>query len=125
MISFDTSDLDNLEADLGKMSVPVLRNVRKAVEITARKIKDDAKSIIAGHRFLKAYPASITYDMKYGLTSVTAIIGPDKNRPQGALGNIIEYGSVNNPPVKHLGPALEKNEEDFVAGLGIAVGDAL
>lgn len=126
MIDFDTSELDALAADLGNVPGRVVANVQKAVEVTARKIKDDARKFASNIRFARSYPRSITYDIKYKLPfEVGAVIGPDKNGPQGALGNILEYGSVNNAPVKHLGPALDRNENDFVDGLSKAVSDAV
>lgn len=126
MIEFDTSELDGFAADLGQSSARVTRNVQKAVEVTARKVKDDARKFATGINYARNYPRSINYDIRYKLPfEVSAAIGPDKNGPQGALGNILEYGSVNNAPVKHLGPALDKNEQDFVDGLMKAVEDSL
>lgn len=124
-MNIDTSELDALAADLGKISAPITRNVQKAVEITARKIKDDARKFATGINYARNYPRSINYDIQYRPQQIIATIGPDKNGPQGALGNILEYGSVNNAPRKHLGPALDRNEADFIEGLTIAIADAL
>ncbi|PYC83456.1 hypothetical protein C7C46_08980 [Streptomyces tateyamensis] len=101
------------------------RNVRTAVERTARTVRDDARSRIRGHRYLPRYPASITYDITATAAGVTAEIGPDKGRPQGALGNIVEYGTSKNAPIPHLGPALDAAEPDVEAGINAAVQDAL
>lgn len=125
-MEIDVSQLDEFAADLGQASARVTRNVQKSVEVTARHIKDDARKFATGINYARNYPRSINYDIKYKLPfEVSAVIGPDKNGPQGALGNILEYGSVNNAPVKHLGPALDKNQQDFVDGLLKAVGDSL
>ncbi|MFJ2579965.1 hypothetical protein [Kitasatospora aureofaciens] len=99
--------------------------IRKAVTVTARAVRDDARSRIAGHRYLPRYPASITYDVKTTPTGVQAEIGPDKGRPQGALGNLIEYGSSHNAPLPHLGPALDAAEPDAENSVSVALREAL
>lgn len=111
----------NLEAVPARLAV----NVRTAVQITSRKIRDDARSRIAGHRYLPAYPYSITYDTTYTAEGVMGEIGPDKGRAQGPLGNIVEYGTSKNAPIPHLGPALDANADDLAAGVEIAVQQAL
>jgi hypothetical protein len=98
---------------------------RKAVEVTARKVRDDARDRIKGHKYLPAYPYSISYDVKTTAEGVEAEIGPDKGKTQGPLGNIIEYGTSKNAPLPHLGPALDANEADLEVGVTIAVQDAL
>ncbi|MEU4570724.1 hypothetical protein, partial [Micromonospora sp. NPDC023956] len=52
-----------------------------------------------------AYPYAITYDSTETPTGASADIGPDKERRQGPLGNILEYGTVKNAPIPHMGPA--------------------
>ena len=47
-----------------------------------------------------------------------AEIGPDKSRPQGALGNLLEFGSENNPPHNDGGRALQAEEPRFLEHLG-------
>jgi hypothetical protein len=76
-----------------------------------------------------AFPYSITYDIKGGNglrgSQIDAEIGPDKGRAQGALGNLIEFGSVHNPPQGLGHGALQREQEDFVKGLEKANEDAL
>lgn len=118
-------------------------NVRKAVQVTSAKVKADARQRISGYRHLTRYPYSITYDTKVTPDGVEGEIGPEKgkggSRPnstgrvrsqdkgtlQGSLGNILEYGTSKNAPIPHLGPALDANEGDLLAGVEIAVRQAL
>lgn len=125
MDGIEVVGLDLVVSDLEQAPVRLLGNLRKAVQVTSQKVRDDARSRIAGHRYLPAYPYSITYDTRYGLDSVEGEIGPDKGRAQGPLGNIVEYGTSKNAPLPHLGPALDANAEDLVAGAEIAVRQAL
>jgi hypothetical protein len=117
--------LAELEAYLTQAPAVLADTSAKAAEVTARKIKDSARRRISGRKYLPQYPASITYDLHATAGGVRAEIGPDKALPQGALGNIIEYGTSKNAPIPHLGQALEENADDLVRGLEIAVAHAL
>lgn len=124
-MSLIVTGLTEVVAALNRAPGALQRNVRTAVERTARTVRDDARSRIRGHRYLPRYPTSITYDITTTPTSVQAEIGPDKGRPQGPLGNLIEYGSSKNAPIPHLLPALDAAEPDAEAGVDAAVLDAL
>jgi hypothetical protein len=111
--------------DLGTFATRLRGNVAKAVQVTSRKVQNDARNGIRGHKYLPAYPYSITYDVKVTAEGVEGEIGPDKGRAQGPLGNIIEYGTSKNAPIPHLGPALDANADDLVTGIEIAVHQAM
>jgi hypothetical protein len=55
----------------------------------------------------------------YGPDIFAATIGPNKAGPQGALGNLLEYGSVKNPPHNDGGRALASELPRFTAQLEI------
>ena len=86
----DVSDLDGLAAGLLAARADVLNAVRPVVARGALNIKTDwrANAVASGGPHVPQYPASITYDTTLGATGVSAVIGPDKGRPQGALGNL-------------------------------------
>jgi hypothetical protein len=90
----------------------------------ALNIKKDAAKRISGHPHLPAYPRSITYDLYHLPFQARADIGPDKSKRQGAMGNIIEYGTVNNAPLPHLRPALDAEAPRFADSL-MALGEQL
>lgn len=121
----DMSEVNQLAADLGEVAANAGVLVSKALEVSARNVRDHWRAGASGMRHAPAYPASITYDMSsfagFGVTVLQAEIGPDKDRTQGALGNLIEYGSVNNPPQGQGQAALEANIEDFEKGLDMAL----
>lgn len=106
MIEFDGDK--TLIADLAKIAGTANVGMRAVIAKGAQNIKDEAAATISGHRHIPHYPRSISYDVRtLGPFSYDAEIGPDKERTQGALGNILEYGTSKNPPHPHLGPALE------------------
>lgn len=129
-IVIDASELHTLKADLGAVPAASGQNLRKAIEVTARNVRDTARENATGMAHAPAFPYSITYDIEgagnRGTGSqLTAEIGPDKARPQGALGNLIEFGSINNAPQGIMHGALQANQADFERGLDRAIDDAL
>lgn len=126
-VHIEVVGLEALAGDLGEAMRRAPVECRQAVEVTARKIKDAARSRAAEiGPHAKAYPASISYDIVYANAFVVqAEIGPDKDKAQGALGNLLEFGSTNNAPIPHLGPALAENEADFEYGINLATGRIL
>jgi hypothetical protein len=126
-IDLGGSELNRLVADLADVPETGHFYIRKAVQFTANGIKKTSQEFAGGIAHAPDYPRAITYDTKdRGVgDGVSAEIGPDKDRRQGALGNILEYGTVNNAPYAHLGPALDIWTPDFERGLEKAAGDAL
>ncbi|GGA72589.1 hypothetical protein GCM10011490_24210 [Pseudoclavibacter endophyticus] len=124
-IEFDFSEVGHLAANLDRVPGRAAPNVRKAVEVTARKVKDDARDNTKGMKQLRGIPPAIDYDMRAERDSIGADIGFRRDVAQGALGNFIEYGSKYFPARGPLAHALHENEEDFVRGLGIAIADAI
>lgn len=126
-IDLDGSSLNELVAELHEVPDGAHRNIVKATTVTAHGIKKTSAEFASGIRHAPHYPRSITYDVDdLGVGhGVTGEIGPDKDRAQGALGNILEYGTVNNAPYAHLGPGLDRWTPDFQQGLEKAAADAL
>lgn len=123
-------DLARLEADLRRAPEIAKRNIDKALEVTARNVKDDWKqgAEVGAEKWNYAddYAASITYDMQYSRDTIEAEIGPQLGRPGGSAGFLEDApGKVLASP-QHAGrDALEANEPDFIRGLEEAILDAL
>lgn len=96
---------------------PTMKEVTAVVFKGAMQIKQDSTRRASGMAHAPAYPRSIDFDMFVSLRGPAAEIGPNKSKRQGALGNLIEYGSVNNPPRPHMGPAAEAEEPKFARAL--------
>jgi hypothetical protein len=116
-VEFDTHEVTALVDAISKASAPALKDITAVVAKGALNIKKDAARRSSGLRHAPAYPRSITYDMHFSLRGPSAEIGPDKNRPQGALGNLIEYGSINNAPHPHMRPAADAEEPRFAKAI--------
>lgn len=139
-ITIDSSDFSKLVADVTRVPVEAQRFLPQALEVTSRNVRDTARENARGLEHAPAFPYSITYDFVgdthgggalgaffggRGAHTFETEIGPDKERPQGALGNLIEYGSVNNPPQGIMHGALQQHEGDLERGTAKAVDDGL
>lgn len=127
----------NIIADEAKALADEFRRIRsrlkpalhKAAVKSAVSLRDDARARIIAQStkgYVDQYPRSITHtvtDSAGGI--VTAEVGPDKNKKQGALGNILEYGTSKNPPYPHLQPALDHEADGFEKNLGDAAEEAM
>lgn len=121
----DVSELDALAADLAN-AVPVsAAKVRGVVHKGAANIKADWRQAWSGMAHAPALPAAVTFEATVGADWIEAVIGPDKDRPQGALGNLIEFGSEHNAPRPGGEPALQAEEPRFVKAMEDIAGDLL
>lgn len=93
------------------------RGMVAAVTRGALNVKNDwrTNAIASSGRHARRYPYSISYDVTPIPGGAEAEIGPDKDKPQGALGNLLEFGSVNNQPHNDGGRALLAEEPRFTA----------
>lgn len=127
MIEFDMSEVRALEVDLLKAGLRVAMKVTPVVAKGAHNVTMDARRTISAQLSAKShakhYPGSITYDLDFSGGVIGAEIGPDKDRKQGALGNLLEYGSANNAPRAHLGPALDSEAPKFEQAIADVAGD--
>lgn len=113
-VHFDGHELAALTRDLEKAAAIAPEEAAKVVAKGAVNIKKDARRRVSGLAHAPAYPYSIGFDpVQVTRTQAYTSIGPDKDRRQGPLGNILEYGSPKRPPVPHLGPAAEAEEPRF------------
>lgn len=124
-------DLRSLAHDLSEAPVKVQREALALVEHGAHNVKEAwARNAQASSgRMAPAYPSAITYDlMPIGSAlagHISAEVGPDKSRRQGALGNLLEFGSVNSPPHDDGGRALRHEAPAFERALAEATLNAL
>lgn len=112
-MDIDTSEFRALAADLGKASREVFKEAEKVTEKAAHNIKttmaDDAKSSGTYRHFA----GSISYDRAMSVGQIGYEIGPDKDRAQGALGNILYFGTSKNAPVLDVEVGLRKEAPEF------------
>lgn len=105
--------LQILAADLAREAKIAPAEARKVVQRGALNIKTDWRKRWTGYKHAPRLPYAITYDTRQLGGRIDAEIGPDKDKPQGALGNLFEYGSLNNAPIPGAAPALRTEQPKF------------
>lgn len=118
-VRIDVSDVNRCAAELTTKAQRVGAEAAAVLRKGALNVKTDARRFASGLAHAPAYPYAIGFDVVGDGRSgtISAEIGPDKAKPQGALGNILEYGTVNNAPFAHLGPALDREGPKFERAL--------
>ena len=122
-VRVDGSEVRELSHDLGEVPDRVLPEVKKSVSRGALNIKNDMARDARSDGSYRHFHRSISYDLVHD--GLAAEIGPDKNRVQGALGNILYFGTSKNAPVLNLGGPLDREAPRFEAALRRIVGDIL
>lgn len=108
-------DLEAWIADLGKAGDELHDEARQVVSKGALNVKQDWRDRWLGHPHIPELPWAISYDLTHDDdTMITAQIGPDKDKTQGPLGSVIEFGTVNNAPIPGGMPALDAEEPGYV-----------
>ena len=77
---------------------------------------EDARSRHGG--FARHFYRSISYDRRYGVGRLSYEIGPDKSRRQGALGNLLYFGSSRNAPTLDIEAGLNAEEPKLLSEMG-------
>lgn len=97
-VTFDMREVNRLAVTLAAAStrvVPALAPVIEQAAVTVRDDLRDAARAASRDGTTRHFPRSITHDVR----GLSAEIGPDKNRRQGALGNLLYFGGARSGPV--------------------------
>lgn len=111
------AETEALAADLAAAPVRLTAEIAPVASKGALNIKNGWRASASGLAHAPLYPNSITYDLDVQPDGVSAEIGPDKDKRQGALGNLIEFGSSKNPPHLDGQRALDAEEPRFIAAV--------
>lgn len=116
-IGFDGSELAYVVTSMDRATAVAAAETAKVVEKGAIQIRDGARRRVTGLKHAPRYPNSIDYDLYVTGRGAIADVGANKDKPQGALGNLIEYGSVNNAPRPHIRPAADEEMPRFAKAM--------
>lgn len=114
-------DARKLAADLTKKALTdyalVAATVKKGATNLANQYREDAESSGTTRHFAGA----IGYDTS--LSGLEAEVGPDKDKPQGALGVLLYFGTSDTPPVLDFDGPPQVEEPKFHAALEAITGN--
>lgn len=121
-IEFDVSEVNELGADLGKIPGRMVPPMIAAVTKSSTGVRDAMRRDAQGHAHFPHFPNSITADVKVKVGLIEAEIGPDKGLTQGALGNILYFGTSKNGPVLNINAGLDQEAPKFQKAVEEAAG---
>lgn len=124
-VTVDVSEVRALARDLGKVAGRAVPEATKVVERGALNVKKDWQARWKGLAHAPSLASAVTYELKIGVGTIAAEVGPDKSYRQGALGNLIEFGSVKNAAHPGGAPALAAEEPRFIKALADIAGKGL
>lgn len=124
-VEADFTEFGVLTADLASAGLRALGRIVPVVSKAGFNVMSAARDSAAGLAHAPHYPRSITYDIDITGGTIGAEIGPDKDLPQGALGNLIEYGSANNAPHHDLNNGLTIEIPRFMEQVARIAGEIL
>lgn len=113
MTDFDASEFRELAADLGKASREAFTEAEKITKKAAQNIKTTMAEDAESSGTYRHFSGSISYDRAMSVGTIAYEIGPDKDRTQGALGNILYFGTSKNAPVLDVEVGLTKEAPEF------------
>lgn len=98
-----SDDLTRLVVDLRAAGEKAEKASYKALVVEAAKMKAEWQAGVKGARGLPGLARAISYDIRpAGLRAISAEVGYDKTG-QGSLGNIVEFGSARQGPIRPMG----------------------
>ena len=112
------TDIDRLARDLDAGGDVVRAGVRPVVAKGCLNIKTATQRRWTGLSNAPLLARAVTYDTHLTPTGAWGEVGPDVTKKQGYLGNIEEYGTVNNAPHPGLAPSLAEEDPRFAKALG-------
>lgn len=118
MIELDSSEVKALVASLSGVPARAIAAVEAVTHRAAHNIKTGLAADAESDGYYPAFAASITYDRKFSsLTAIEYEVGPDKDRRQGALGNILYFGTSKNGAVLDFEGPIQTEEPKFLKAL--------
>jgi hypothetical protein len=112
----DTSGLAALAADLARVPADLGRRAQQVVSRGALNVKRawQSNARASAGRHARLYPSTIGYDpIHSGPDGAEAVIGPDKDKVQGPLGNLLEFGTARQAGHNDGGRALAEEAPRF------------
>jgi len=123
--SADSSELRQLTQNLGRVGADALGDVDKVLKRGVQNMKTEMVEDIRASPSFKSMAGAISYDSDYRLGQVGYVLGPDKGRRGGALGNIYYFGTSRgggtgdlDKPLRNEAPRLEKALGDLMGEIG-------
>jgi hypothetical protein len=92
-MSDGSAELRQLATNLGHVAGDALKDVDDVLKKGAQNIKTEMQADVSRSQHFKGMAGSVSYDSHYLPGRARYVIGPDKSRRGGSLGNIYYFGT--------------------------------
>lgn len=118
-------DFTKLARDLGTVPSNAREFLHKAIQVSARNIKDSWRDKLEGANHIPHGSRTITYDTTNNVRSLQADIGAERGRLQARFVKIVETGAPTLGARGYGAGSLEEEAPGFDRGCQQAIDDAL
>jgi hypothetical protein len=106
-----------LATNLGHVAGSAVKDVDAVLKKGAQNVKDEMRADVSASKHFKGMAGSITYDSYYLPGRARYVIGPDKSRKGGSLGNIYYFGTSRGGGSGDIEKPLRSEEPRLVSEL--------
>jgi hypothetical protein len=121
-VSDGLAELRVLAANIGKIAGSALDDVDAVLKKGVQNMKTEMQADVKGSEHFYGMAGSISYESHYSIGTARYVVGPDKARRGGSLGNIYYFGTSRgggsgdiDKPLRSEGPRTYKALGDLAA----------
>lgn len=116
-MSDGSAELRQFATNLGKVAGSAVKDVDGVLKRGVQNMKNEMQADASGSAHFKGMAGSISYDSHYLPGRVRYVVGPDKSRRGGALGNIYYFGTSRGGGTGDLDKPLRSEEPRTMSAL--------
>ncbi|MFI2563011.1 hypothetical protein [Paenarthrobacter sp. NPDC018779] len=110
-------EVRRLSQNLGKIAGSALEDVDAVLKKGAQNIKTEMVADVSASEHFKGMAGAISYDSHYSPGVARYVIGPDKGRRGGSLGNIYYFGTSRGGGSGDIDKPLRREEPRTISQL--------
>lgn len=116
-MSDGTAELRQLSTNLGRIAGDAVKDVDEVLKKGVDNIKREMQADASASQHFKGMANSITYESHYLPGRARWVVGPDKSRRGGSLGNIYYFGTSRGGGTGDIEKPLRSEEPRTMAAL--------
>lgn len=111
------SELRALSESLGRIAGSAVADVDAVLKKAAQNVKTEMQADVSASKHFYGMAGSISYESRYSLGAARYVVGPDKSRRGGSLGNIYYFGTSRGGGTGDIDKPLRSEEPRLVSQL--------
>lgn len=116
-MSDGSAELRQLATNLGRIAGSAVKDVDEVLKKGVQNIKTEMQADVSGSAHFKGMAGSISYESHYLPGRARWVVGPDKGRRGGSLGNIYYFGTSRGGGSGDIDKPLRTEEPQTMSAL--------